>query len=128
MDVFIKRIKDLPTDMTREIFSFLIPDPDKITFCKERPRSSYNSYSLKYEVAFFQNIKITDRMDYYYLCRIIKKNGKHRYYITKELVDVIQIEDYNDREINIFHYDYISKYLGKNLTKALVEVIYNNEG
>lgn len=137
MDIFlkfVKRIKALPDEMTREIFSFLIPDPDKIVFRNERPSSSYNSYSLKYEVAFFQNIKIvasvtTDTDSYYsvddyYLCRIAKKNGKHRYYITKELLDVIQTEDYNGREIDIFHYDYISKYIGKNLTRALFEVIY----
>lgn len=135
MDIFVKRIKALPVEMTREIFSFLIPDPDKIVFRNERPCSSYNSYSPKYEVAFFQNIKIvaniiTDTDSYYsvyddyYLCRIAKKNGKHRYYITKELVDVIQMEDYNGREIDIFHYDYISKYIGKNLTRALFEVIY----
>ena len=135
MDIFVKRIKALPVEMTREIFSFLIPDPDKIVFRNERPCSSYNSYSPKYEVAFFQNIKIvaniiTDTDSYYsvyddyYLCRIAKKNGKHRYYITKELVDVIQMEDYNGREIDIFHYDYVSKYIGKNLTRALFEVIY----
>lgn len=104
MDIFVKfvkRIKNLPVEMTREIFSFLIPEPDKIVFRNERPCSSYNSYSPKYEVAFFQNIKIvaniitdTDAcysVDDYYLCRIVKKNGKHRYYITKELVDVIQL-------------------------------------
>ena len=135
MDIFVKRIKALPVEMTREIFSFLIPDPDKIVFRNERPCSSYNSYSPKYEVAFFQNIKIvaniiTDTDSYYsvyddyYLCRIAKKNGKHRYYITKELVDVIQMEDYNGREIDIFHYDYVSKYIGKNLTRALFEMIY----
>jgi len=127
MDIFVKfvkRIKGLPDEMTREIFSFLIPDPNKIVFRNERPCSSYNSYSLKYEVAFFQNIKIVDSTDKFYLCRIAKKNGKHRYYITKELVDVIQIEDYNGREIDIFYYDYVSKYIGKNLTRALFEVIY----
>jgi hypothetical protein len=118
-----KRIKDLPIELSREIFSYLIPDPDKIEFLKERPCSSYNSYSLKYEVAFFQNIKIMNKVDIYYLCRIAKKNGKHRYYITKEEVDVIQVE-YNDREVDIFHYDYISKYIGNNLIMALFEVIY----
>ena len=122
-----KRIKDLPVELSREIFSYLIPDPDKIEFHKERPCSSYNSYSLKYDVAFYQNIKIMNgfgfEIDKYYLCRITKKNGKHRYYITKEEVDVIQVE-YNDREVDIFHYDYISKYIGKNLTRALFEVIY----
>ena len=123
-----KRIKDLPVELSREIFSYLIPDPDKVEFRKEHPCSSCSAYHIKYDVAFFQNVKITNEFEClyiykYYLCRITKKNGKHRYYITRDEVDVIQVE-YNDREIDIFHYDYISKYIGKNLTRALFEVIY----
>jgi len=129
-DILTKQIKNLPIEMSIEIFSYLIPDPDKIQFRKENPCSSYSSYHVKYDVAFLQNKKILTNMDddienidNYYLTRISKKNGKHRYYITRELVDVIQVE-YNDREVDIFHYDYISKYIGKNLWKALFEVIY----
>ena len=131
MDLLTKNIQFLPTELSREIFSYLIPDPDKVEFKKERPCSSYNSYSAKYDVAYFNNIKIMtnmdgniDSIDDYYLCRIAKKNGKHRYYLTRELVDVIQVE-YNDREVHIFHYDYISKYIGKDLVKALFKVVYS---
>ena len=99
----IKNLDAQKTDFKDESFDYVI--------------ASNMIHHIPYPMKFFHEMH-----------RIIKKNGKHRYYITKELVDVIQIEDYNDREINIFHYDYISKYLGKNLTKALVEVIYNNEG
>ena len=131
-DILTIRIKHLPTEMSREIFSFLIPDPEKVEFRKERPCSSYNSYSAKYEVAHYQkNIKIMTNMhdniesiDHSYLCRITKKNGKHRYYITREVVDCIQVE-YGDREYDVFHYDYISKYIGKDLVKAIFEVIYS---
>jgi hypothetical protein len=129
-DILTTRIKHLPTEMSREIFSYLIPDPEKVEFKKERPCSSYNSYSAKYDVAYVKKIKIMTNMhhniesiDHSYLTRIAKKNGKHRYYITRELVDVIQVE-YGDREVDIFHYDYISKYIGKDLVKALFEVIY----
>jgi hypothetical protein len=130
-DILTNQIKNLPTEMSREIFSFLIPDPDKVEFKKENPCSSYNSYSAKYEVAYFKKKKILTNMsndieniDHYYLTRIAKKNGKHRYYNTRELVDVIQVE-YGDREVDIFHYDYISKYIGKDLVKALFEVVYS---
>ena len=126
-----KRIQELPMEMIYEIFSFIIPDPEKIEFRKEEPfNSSSSSYSSKYDVAFFRNIRIINQTeaDYYehnyYLSRIMKKNGKHRYYITKEEVDCIQVE-YNDREVDIFHYDYISKYIGKNLFMALFYVIYS---
>ena len=132
-DILTTRIKHLPIEMSREIFSFLIPDPDKVEFKKERPCSSYNSYSAKYEVAYYKkNIKIMtdmhkniENIDHSYLTRIAKKNGKHRYYITRELVDVIQVE-YGDREVDIFHYDYISKYIGKDLVKALFYVVYSS--
>jgi hypothetical protein len=130
-DILIKHMKDLPMEMSREIFSFLIPDPNKVEFKTERPCSSYNSYSAKYQVAFFNKKKILtdmycnkDDIDNYYLTRISKKNEKHRYYITRELVDVIQVE-YGDREVDIFHYDYISNYIGKNLIQALFYVIYS---
>jgi hypothetical protein len=131
-DILTKQIKHLPTEMSREIFSYLIPDPDKVEFKKENPCSSYNSYTAKYEVAYIKNIKILTNMsndieniDNYYLTRIAKKNGKHRYYITRELVDVIQVE-YGDREVDMFHYDYISKYIGKELVKALFYVVYSS--
>lgn len=128
MDILTKRIKDLPTEMSREIFSYLIPDPDEIEFRKESPRSTYNSYSPKYEVAFYRNVKIINHIDNedidnYYLCRITKKKEKHRYYITREVVDCIPVE-YNDREVDIFHYDYVSKYVGKDLRIALMQVMY----
>jgi hypothetical protein len=133
MDILTKHIQSLPTELSREIFSFLIPDPEKVEFRKERPCSSYNSYSAKYEVAYYNtNIKIITNMynridcfDHYYLCRISKKNGKHRYYITREVVDCIQVE-YGDREVDIYHYDYISKYIGKDLIRAIFEVVFSN--
>jgi hypothetical protein len=127
MDLFLK---NNCIDINREIFSYLIPDIEKIEFRKDSPRSSYNSYSNKYDVAFFRNMKIVTNMDddienidHFYLTRIAKKNGKHRYYLTREIVDCIQVE-YNDREVDIFHYDYNSKYIGKTLFMALITVIY----
>jgi len=132
MDLLTKQMKSLPTEMSREIFLYLIPDPEKVEFKKENPCSSYNSYSAKYEVAYIKKKKImtdmhdnVESIDHSYLTRIAKKNGKHRYYITREVVDCIQVE-YGDREVDIFHYDYISKYIGKDLYTALFEVVFNN--
>jgi len=124
-DILTKRIKRLPMEMSREIFSYLIPDPEKVEFRNEVYHSYNTSYSYKYEVAFFENIRIANITmdDNHYLSRIAKKNGKHRYYITREVVDVIQVE-YNDREVDIFYYDFISKYIGKDLFTAMFLVVY----
>jgi hypothetical protein len=119
MDQYMKRI---PTDVGNEIFNFLIPDIDQITFRKVCPRSSYAAYSDKYETAFINNQKITDPTENIYLSRIPKPNGKHRYYITKELVDSIEIE-HNDRCIEIYHYEYVSTYVGKDIRRALLQLI-----
>lgn len=120
------QIKNLPKEMIYTIFSFLIPDINKIYFYQDIPRSVYNSYNPKYDVAFFNNTKIINKTKNkysFYLSRIYKKNGKHLYYISREEIDCIQIE-YDDREIDIFHYDYISDYIGTNLFMAMIHVIY----
>ena len=108
------------------MFIFLIPDINKIYFYQDIPRSVYNSYNPKYDVAFFNNTKIINKTKNkycFYLSRITKKNGKYRYYISREEIDCIQIE-HCDREIDIFHYDYISEYIGTNLFTAIMHVIY----
>jgi hypothetical protein len=107
--------------MIEEICSYLIPDIKQIEFRKENPHSSYSSYIPKYDVAFFQNKKIMDNVNNYYLCRIPKKNGKHRYYLTREEVE------YYDKEMDILEYNYISKFIGKNLLKAVISVVYKNK-
>jgi hypothetical protein len=117
-----KGVKHNCMDINREIFSYLIPDIEKIEFRKDYPKSSYNSYSNKYDVAFFRNMKIVNSQEMY-LSRIVKSNGKYRYYITREITDCIQIE-YNDREVDIFHYDYVSTYIGKNVMSALITLLY----
>jgi hypothetical protein len=57
-----------------------------------------------------------------FLSRISKKNNKHRYYITKEIIDQVEIE-YNDSVINMNYYEYKSKYVGKNIDKALIKLL-----
>ena len=73
----------LPPYIGKEIFKFIIPNSSYITF---RRYSIYNSdslYSQKYEIAFIKEKRVVNK-EGVYLCRISKKNGKHRYYLTKE--------------------------------------------
>lgn len=115
-------MKRIPTEMGNEILSYLIPEISDIIFCREYPKSNYNSYSSKYEVAYIGNHKIQNDQDEY-LSRIWKKNGKHRYYITKEIVDTIETE-YNDRCVNIYYYEYFSNYVGKNIMYAIIRLLF----
>ena len=122
MDILTKQMKDLPIEMSREIFSYLIPDPDKVEFHKEWPSSfCHNSYSDKYDVAFVRNITDMDTSylsrianKIYYLSRIANKNGKHQYYITREFVD---------RKSNVICCGYRSKYIGNDLVRALFVIM-----
>lgn len=119
LDDFVRR---LPVELGREIFSFLIPGAKDIHFCNKRRRSSaYCSYSSKYENAFVGKDLLENEKGFY-LSRINKKNGKHRYYITEEMVDVIHVE-HNDQLCPLYMYEYYSKYVGKNIEKALVSLL-----
>ena len=117
----------LPEEMVKEIVGFLIPEISNIYFEKRYPNSNYSSFSRKYEIAFLNENKIMNNKiinaENLYLSRISKKNGKHRYYITKELIDCIEVE-YNDRDYEIYHYDYISSYVGKNISFAILKLLY----
>lgn len=90
-------INKLPCEIGREIFRFIIPDKNQILFKSHRMRENVS-----------------------YLSRIEKKNGKHRYYIIKEYIDDVLEIEYNDRPINIYHYGYNCKYIGKNVDLALL--------
>ena len=118
----------LPEEMMKEIVSFLIPDISKIYFeTTLYTNKNYSSFSRKYEIAFLNENKIMNNKimnaENLYLSRISKKNGKHRYYLTKELIDCIEVE-YNDRDYEIYHYDYKSSYVGKNISFAILKLLY----
>ena len=117
----------LPEEMVKEIVGFLIPDISKIYFETRYTNRNYSSFSRKYEIAFLHENKIMNNKIMnnakLYLSRITKKNGKHRYYITKELIDCIEVE-YNDRDYEIYHYDYKSSYVGKNISFAILKLLY----
>jgi len=134
-------IKNLPTDITKEIFYFIIPSSLHITFKRNNRKNIMNNrnndhnipshyycdinISDKYEVALLE-----DSVDYYedgyinpnklYLFRIPKKNGKHRYYITEMIWYRLVEEDSDNRPVYRSDYKYISKYVGKNIDYALL--------
>ena len=106
-------ITSLPIEIEREIFSFIIPDAKNIIFNRYVTKSYNNHYNSKYEKAFINN-ELVKNKEGLYLTRISKKNGKHRYYISKDIIDVIHVE-YNDREVPYYLYEYSSTYVGKNM-------------
>ena len=113
-------ISRLPQYIEKEIFSFLIPDSSTIRFCVYEKTKPNCYYSLKYERAFIgENIVKNNKG--LFLSRIVKKNGKHRYYITEEFIDCIHVE-HNDRLYPQYMYEYSSTYVGKDINDALVRL------
>jgi hypothetical protein len=119
----------LPEDMVREIFHFIIPDSTQILFKQWYSSAQYNyNYSPKYHSAFQGEKRICNKKREY-LCRINKKNGKHRYYITKEC-EIRTCKGCGDEGCTSrgcrggfdYEYYYSSKYVGKNINKALLEL------
>lgn len=144
-----KHINKLPPYIDSVIYSFIIPndynDIKSIRFdFKYIPEKDWiNSigYNMKYEVAYINNEKIKNK-EGQFLSRIPKKNGKHRYYITTETYKLTVYDHnynnfknvyYDNEEFKSYYDDYLwyddsidecltysSKYVGKNIEKALV--------
>ncbi len=113
-------IKKLPPYIGKEILSYLIPNIEDINFIKYKGCYNLDYYNPKYEKGYINN-NLCENNDYY-LSRISKKNGKHRYYISRQYEDVMETE-YNDRIYNLYMYEYKSYYIGKNLEIALQELL-----
>lgn len=114
-----KLVSKLPPYIGKEIFQYVIPNSVDIHF-----RNGYthpnNSYSPKYDIAYCNNAMIQNDQGLY-LSRIKKRNGKHRYYMTQVISDVIEIEHY-DQTYNMYRYDYASTYIGKDIDDALIRL------
>ena len=122
-------IGNLPVYIGKEIFKFVIPESNKLVFRKYCVHSNNYAYNPKCEVAFVDN-KLVKNKKGLYLSRIWKKNGKHRYYVTNE------IEEYTCdgcgksgccsqfcRGGLDYTYYYDSKYVGKNIDVALIQLL-----
>lgn len=121
----IDYIKDLPPYLGRLIFSFLILDENIINFIEYIPNAFKTNYSKKYQLAHnLQNYILYNHG--FYLSRIYKKNLKHRYYLTTKIIvticssceSSICMNPYCSGSLEDEEY-YTSKYVGKNLNKAL---------
>jgi hypothetical protein len=120
-------ISKLPPYLGKEIFKFIIEDSLSITFQNYYIYSANRAYSPKY-LAAYSNKKFIQNNNGLYLSRITKKNGKHRYYITEEFTD-IECDGCGRKKCcslycrgkNQYDYYIISKYVGKDIDKALLE-------
>ena len=112
---------NLPIEIRKEITTFLIPASNNIIFNTIKSIRYVSSYSSRYEKAFIGD-KIVQNNKGMFLSRISKKNNKYRYYITKLIIDPIEVE-YNDSTININFYEYKSIYVGKSIDKALIKLL-----
>ena len=112
---------NLPIEIRKEITTFLIPASNNIIFNTIKSIRYVSSYSSRYEKAFIGD-KIVQNNKGMFLSRISKKNNKHRYYITKLIIDSMEVE-YNDSVINMNYYEYKSIYVGKSIDKALIKLL-----
>jgi len=123
-----QHIENLPPFMGREIFGFIIPDSSQITYgyyCKYSGNSAYNT---RYQVAFIGD-RVIENEKGIYLSRMKNQKGKYRYYLSEEHKtfccqgcgqDGCLSDGCRDGLDYIFCYN--SKYVGKNVDKALVEL------
>jgi hypothetical protein len=118
-------LKQLPPEIGKEIFSYLLPDTADLLFVVPHKRCYHDYCNHRYERAFI-NRQLCENHQGHYLSRIPKKNGKHRYYITYEMEDVLETE-HNERIYNQYMYEYRSKYVGKNLKSALLTLFYEHK-
>lgn len=122
----ISNIKKLPEHIGLQIFSFLFLNGNLVNFKKYSPFADETNYSMRYEIAFISNNQLLTNNSFF-LSRIYKKNGKHRYYIT-----TITYGSYCDScgESNcrsdycgrlIMEEYYSSKYICSNLDEAVLQ-------
>ena len=138
VSTLLKFMDKLPLELENEIYNFVIPNHSPIHFSQLKQVHYDCNYNTKYEVAFnnknqlIKTVKNTNKR--LFLSRIPKKNGKHRYYVTTEICEE-ECDScgwsnckssfhmrycYGEFEKN---YKYTSKYVGKNLNYAMVQLL-----
>jgi len=124
-DFLIDRVKKLPEHIGLQIFSFLVLDGNLVKFNTYSPYSDETNYHPRYEIAFIFNKRL--HRNGFFLSRICKKNGKHRYYITSVARNTYCDScgesncrsDYCGRLITEEYYS--SKYICSNLDEAVLQ-------
>lgn len=123
-----QHIGELPPFMGREIFGFIIPDSSQITYgyyCKYSGNAAYNP---RYQAAFIGNRVIKNEKGIY-LSRMKNQRGKYRYYLSEEN-QTFYCKGCGEKGCLSrgcrggldYEYCYNSKYVGKNVDKALFEL------
>jgi hypothetical protein len=129
LDYYIGR---LPKYIGKEIFKFVIPDANTISFREDYNPNGADNYGYKYKVAFVGD-KLLKNDCGKYLSRIMKKNGKHRYYITEEYEISLCNgcgspkcrSDYCGSDITD---NYVrSKYISKDIDISLLTLLFNKQ-
>jgi hypothetical protein len=109
-------MEQLPPFIGREIFGFIMPEPSSIIFVPTY--SKYETAKVGENVVAGKNGK--------YLCRISKKNGKHRYYLSQEVIVSAECNGCGEQKCysdycgsTFYEYGYDTKYVGKDVQEAL---------
>jgi len=131
MKSFEQHISELPLFLGKEIFEYVFYSQNNINFSDFHPTCCDTNYNPKYKIACKTN---TQRLcknisnNLYLLSRINKKNGKYRYYITKEISQSMcngcgsyKCNSRYCRGSFNNEYYYSSKYIGNNLDIALLK-------
>jgi hypothetical protein len=121
-------IVEYPPFTGRETFRFIIPDSSQITYgyyCKYIENSAYNP---RYQVAFIED-RVVKNEKGIYLSRMKNQKGKYRYYLSEEHQTFYckgcgqeRCLSQGCRDGLDYEYYYNSKYVGKNVDKALLEL------
>jgi hypothetical protein len=115
-----EQLENLPPFLGREIFQFLLPQSSEIYFCVP-PRHNGN-YSKKYETAYYEKSykKVVNNKGYN-LSRIVKKNGKIRYYATSRYAE--EEHSCDEFQCAMYYYEYESYFIGKDWDTAMLKFI-----
>ena len=131
---FIEFIAALPPFIGKEIFKYILPNPDLIEFryrydTDDQINSRHDNYNHRYLIAYIHNSILLNKRGVY-LSRIFKYNGKHRYYLTTENIKSYCGSCGNHYRrctslcdgFNCYEFHYSSRYVGKNIERALLEL------
>lgn len=127
-------MREIPVVLGNEIFKYICPNDTDVRFSQYNTTTHMNNYSDRYQVAYgsatsqmysmLHRIKNRNRL---FLSRISKKNGRHRYYITRETkttaCDECDSPTCNARYCGGSYMHealYSSTYVGKDLNLALI--------
>jgi len=123
MTSFDIAMKNLPPYIGKEIFSFIIGDSGNITFQRD-----VKSDGQPRELAFVGDNLVKNKKSEY-LSRIVKKNGKHRYYLTTKH-EIYTCDGCGNvgcsstycRQGITYEFWFLSKYVGKDVNKAILDL------